>query len=313
MAKQLIKFSKGQRGFLSDISQKTPYQVKNFEKNLNTGINAAADIGRILERTPNYRAGPEITNRDEQVMTWRLPNGSAVQMYINPENFVVRDSKQITETRTKGGFLIQYWGDNLTQLTLSGTTGSSGIRGINVLYDIYKSENRGFELIASQLVGDIETVKNSFNLSSSSLSSALEDTAVELQRRNFLLRPSLASLAVNVLLFYQGVQYKGFFRDFSVTEGVAKLGLFDYTISFTAVERRGQRKNFMAWHKEPTADDIPGQLINGIGNAIRGTFGLSDQPPESFHPSNAPYSFGESSLNASLGISAVNKERSIFL
>lgn len=284
--------------------------------NTQNAVDRLAQVGAGLEGTPNYRAAYEVNNRSEQVMTWRLPNGSAVQMYINPENFVIRESKQITETRTKGGFVIQYWGENLTKITLSGTTGSSGVKGINVLRDIYRSENRGFELIASQLVGDIEQVKSGLNVSGASaagLNTLLEDTALELQKRNFLLRPSLASLAVNVLLFYQGVQYKGFFNDFTVTEGVTKLGLFDYNISFTATETRGQRKNFLGWQKEPTADDIPGQLINGIGNAVRGFFGLQHQPPESFHPANAPYSFGQTSLAPSLGVQLTNQERTIFL
>lgn len=310
MAKQTISFEPEIRErTTSKGSQLRPSKTNRTAKKPNV---SAAAINATLEGSPNYRAGREVTNRNEQVMTWRLPNGGSVQMYINPENFVVRDSKQITETRTKGGFVIQYWGENLTQLTLSGTTGSSGIRGINVLRDIYRSESRGFELIAAQLVADIEQVKSE-TLVSENVNDALEETALNLQKRNFLLRPSLASLAVNVLLFYQGVQYKGFFKDFSVTEGVSKLGLFDYNISFTAVETRGQRKNFMAWHKEPVADNIPGQLINGIGNSIRGVFGLSPQPPEVFHPSNAPYSFGESSTIASTFGVQLNKQRSVFL
>jgi hypothetical protein len=276
-------------------------------------LDGIAQVGAQLERAPHYRTAYEVNRRDEQVMTWRLPNASVIQMYINPENFVVRDSKQITETRTKGGFVIQYWGENLTKLTLSGTTGSSGIRGINVLRDIYRSENRGFELIAAQTIADIEQTQSAIATSDVSLGLALEDTALELQKRNFLIRPSLASLAVNVLLFYQGVQYKGFFNDFTVTEGVSKLGLFDYNISFTSVETRGQRKNWASWHKEPTATDAPGQLINGIGNAVRGFFGLSAQPPESFHPANAPYSFGQTSLAPSLGVNLTNEERVIFL
>jgi hypothetical protein len=276
-------------------------------------LDGIAQLGAGLERKPFYRTAYEVNRRDEQVMTWRLPNGSAIQMYINPENFVVRDSKQITETRTKGGFVIQYWGENLTKITLSGTTGSSGIRGINILRDIYRSENRGFELIATQIIADAEEVKMGLATTDLSLGELLEGTAAALQQRNFLLRPSLASLAVNVLLFYQGVQYKGFFNDFTVTESISKLGLFDYNISFTSVETRGQRKNFMGWHKEPRGDDIPGLLINGIGNSVRGFFGLSPQPPESFHPSNANYTFGQTSLAPSLGINLTNEERAIFL
>lgn len=265
-------------------------------------LDGLVQVGAGLERAPFYRTAYEVNRRDEQVMTWRMPNGSAVQMYINPENFVVRESKQITETRTKGGFVIQYWGENLTKITLSGTTGSSGIRGINVLRDIYRSENSGFELIAAQMVADVEEVQNAVSTSDLSLGLALEDRALELQKRNFLLRPSLASMAVNILLFYQGVQYKGFFNDFTVTESVAKLGLFDYAISFTSVETRGQRQNFMGWHKEPMANDIPGALINKVGNIARGWVGLSPQPPESFHPANANYTFGGTSLSGLVGM-----------
>ena len=74
-----------------------------------------SDLGNLLntlDDPPNTRFANGISNRDNQVMTWRLPNGSSVQMYINPENFSVAESKLITPTRTKGGFVVQYWGDN---------------------------------------------------------------------------------------------------------------------------------------------------------------------------------------------------------
>ena len=126
----------------------------------------------------------------------------------------------------------------------------------------------------------------------------------------------MASLATSVLLFYQGVQYKGFFKEFTMTESTSKLGLFDYSTTFMSTETRGQRKNFMAWHKEPMADDPAGQIINGIGNSIRGAFGLTPQPPESFHPATASYSFGGNSLVSSLGLSnspLLEENRPIFL
>lgn len=265
--------------------------------------NLVQNAGGLIARQPYYRGAFEVNKRAEQVMTWQLPSGDAIQMYINPQNFVIRDSKQITETRTKGGFVIQYWGENLTQLTIDGTTGSSGIRGISVLRDIYRSENKGFDLVAQQQLQEIERVQQDLN-TDEDINQAFSNAAQNIQERNFLLRPSLAALATNVLLFYQGVQYKGFFRDFTVTESVNNLGLFDYSMTFMATERRGQRKNFMSWHKEPLADDIAGQLINGVGNAFRGAVGLQEQPPESFHPANAPYTFGGSSISGSAGIRA---------
>ena len=249
---------------------------------------------------PNYRAAVGITNRDRQVMTWMLPDGSAVQMYINPENFVINESKQITQTRTKGGFLVQYWGDNLTKLTMSGTTGSAGVRGINVLRDIYHSENRIFEVISSSTTADLLDQQTSASFPSTSANVGSQLTSYiqsQLQNRNFILRPSLASLALGVTLYYQGVQYKRFFNGMTVTEDVNRLGLFQYNIEFTATETRGVRSNFMAWHREPNAVDPTGQYINvmisKVGNLALGVIGLaaSQGVPQQFHPESAPLSF----------------------
>lgn len=260
----------------------------------------AQAVGQALSRYPHVRSGQGITDRRGQIMTWRLPNGDGIQMYINPENFIIRESKLITSTRTKGGFVIQYWGDNLTELTLTGTTGSSGVKGINVLRDIYRSENKGFDLVAAQQLNDVQNIQRNVNLGDN-LNDAFTDASKAIQKRNFLLRPSLASLASNVLLFYQGDQWRGYFTAFSVTESVGKLGLFDYSLTFMAYEKRGSRKNFMPWHKEPMADDLAGSMINAIGNKVRGAFGLGQQAPQQYHPSTAPRTFGGNSLSTGLG------------
>lgn len=270
---------------------------------------------QALSRWPHVRAGIGITDRQGQIMTWRLPNGDAVQMYINPENFIISESKQITSTRTKGGFVIQYWGENLSQLTLSGTTGSSGVKGINILRDIYRSENKGFDLVAAQQLNDVQNIQKQVSMNSSNLAKSLVDTSKIVSQRNFLLRPTLASLAASVLLFYQGDQWRGYFTAFSVTEGVAKLGLFDYSLTFMAYEKRGSRKNWAPWHKEPMADDPAGSLINNIGNKIRGAFGLNAQPPQQFHPESAPLTFGGNSLSAGLGFAddPITEHKTIFV
>ena len=125
-----------------------------------TGATSAAS-SKVLDALagtqpfPNTRLGHGISNRDKQIITWRLPNGTSVQMYINPESLNINESKQINYTRTKGGFVVQYWGANLTQISLRGTTGSSGVRGINVLNDIYNAENRAFELVAATQSNDL--------------------------------------------------------------------------------------------------------------------------------------------------------------
>lgn len=291
---------------LSDDISKAGSGIGQFA---NDNADALGKLQQMLYDPPNVRLGHGITNRDQQIMTWRLPNGSAVQMYINPENFSVAESKQITETRTKGGFVVQYWGDNLTKLSLSGTTGSSGIKGIQVLRDVYRAENHAFELVAATQMEELIEVATEGGLDTANIAGTMFNIAHENRKRNFILRPTLASLALSIMLFYQGVQYRGYFTEFSMTESVQKLGLFDYNMAFTVTEVRGSRKNFMPWHKEPLADSMGGQLVSGVinavGNSLRSLAGLPQQSqnPEQFHPENAPLTFGNgTSIASSLGI-----------
>ena len=72
-------------------------------------------------------------------------NFGAIKMWINPQTLQINNTKDIQPTRTKGGFSLQYWGEGLTEITLSGTTGSSGAEGINMLYEIYRAEQYAFD------------------------------------------------------------------------------------------------------------------------------------------------------------------------
>jgi len=276
---------------------------------LDDATNAIGDVLNAMEDMPNTRMAYGLSNRDKQVMTWMLPNGSTVQMYINPENLTISESKQITPTRTKGGFVVQYWGDNLTKLALSGTTGSSGVKGINLLRDIYRAENRIFQVVAGSQAKELMDAVNSGNITESGLGNKLiPQMAKDLRNRNFVLRPSLASLALGITLFYQGIEYRGFFNSMTTTEDINILGRFSYNLEFMVTETRGSRKNFMAWHREALADDPTGQMLNALaslgGNAIRDLMGLSPQQvtPMTFHPGSAPLSYGGNSFASMMGI-----------
>jgi hypothetical protein len=276
--------------------------------------NVAADILDALEDLPNTRTAVGVTNRDKQIITWRLPNSSLVQMYINPQNLSINESKQISQVRTKGGFTIQYWGDNLTRITIDGTTGSAGIKGINVLRDIYHIENRNFMDIAGAQANELFNALQTGRIGEENFGAkAVAKHAKTLRERNFILRPSLASLAVNVTMIYQGAQYKGFFTDMTITESVSRLGLFDYNMTFMVTEIRGRRENFMAWHKEPLADDPSSQLVNAfagkVGNGFRKLAGMSPQQvtPQEFHPETAPLTYGGDSLAAELGFQTTGR------
>ena len=203
---------------------------------------------------------------DRRVITWRLPQLGYVKMFINPQNIVISDSKDISTVRTKAGFVIQYAGEQLTEIRISGVTGSAGQEGINILRAIYRSEQIAFEAIADELDRSVLSVQASQlsrgivdnfivsptqNANNDLLRGAISDAnniALNLLSQPF---PTLASLAANVEMFFQGVTYRGYFKTFSVTEAADTTGNLSYDISFTAYAKQGERRNFMPWHRQP--------------------------------------------------------------
>ncbi len=223
-------------------------------------------LGTRQSRILNER--PAVNTR--KLMRWLVPEQPIVEMYINPQNVQYRYSKQITEQRTKGGYVLQYWGENLSELTITGTTGTSGIEGINVLYDIYRNEQLMFDpyalfLQAQRDKQEQDELLPSFSDNEDSITGILGDAGALLlgtdQAQTGLgtrSRPSLASLAFSVELYWSGEVYRGFFKDFQVTEGVDNLGLFNYTITYRVTQKRGFRQNFLGWHRS---------AVNGPSNS----------------------------------------------
>lgn len=198
------------------------------------GVHQFANISRGVNITNPPAGEPSLASflmtdpkrvlrQKRSLIQWQVPHigsGQFIEMYINPQNLQFQSRKEIATTRTKGGFIAQYWGEALDEMTLSGTTGTSGIEGINVLRDAYRSEHLALQSI--------------------------------LQNRPFdKRRQSLMQLAASVTMWYQGQGYRGFFTNMQYTESVNTIGLFDYTMSFTVVEIKGKRKNFLPWHRHP--------------------------------------------------------------
>jgi len=186
-----------------------------------------------------------------ELMAFKIPTLGVIQMYINPQNFVINSKKQINEVRTKGGFVMQYWGEMLDEIRLSGTTGTAGIEGINILRDVYRAEQDSFSAVGAALVNKIQGSLNALFSNIGSSLTAGRDVNKWLNL-NASVRPTLASMAASVELTFQGVTYKGYFKSFSVTERAEQPGLFDYDMSYFSFARRGKRANFMPWHRSPT-------------------------------------------------------------
>lgn len=202
-----------------------------------------------------------------------------IPCYISPTEFSVDEKKIITQTLTKGGYFIEYWGEELPTITARGTTGSGGIEAIEILRAVYRNEQiqmsnllreRSRELsqehnLASQntataIAGGINALDTLFGEGFSEIldgsksiieqmSEIFSDDIEEINPVSFI--PSLGTFAVSVDLYLQGLKYRGYFTDFRYNENGESPGIFEYNFTFKVLRRSGRRKNFMPWHRNP--------------------------------------------------------------
>lgn len=209
--------------------------------------------------------------RRRQLMRWKVPDIGYVDMYINPQQMSIQEKKVVSKRRTKGGYVVQYWGEELPTIGISGTTGASGIEGINILRDVYRAEQKAFEKVAKSLTDRL----GSFSLSgvAGSIQGAIANPGKAIGSAiaglfssgvNPPLLPTLGSLALSVEMYFQGWVFKGYFTDFSIEESVQQgVGVFTYRLSFQVTDRRGVRSNFMPWHRSPAdIDPATGKPFN---------------------------------------------------
>jgi hypothetical protein len=238
--------------------------------------------GLPFQKVPSYKPAQMKRN----IITWFIPEFGIVRMYVNPSSISYTHKKLIDKARTKGGFTLQYWGEDLTTLQLQGTTGSSGIEGINALYEIYRAEQYAFDgvgltLAANNAAADIannlvqgagsalgSAIGGLFGADQASSATAgggllggilgLDSPNNNLSAKNI---PSLAQLAFTVEMYYNGWVYRGFFDSMTVNERADNF-LLDYNISFVTTQRRGYRVNYFPWTH--SAKDGPSQYTSPL-------------------------------------------------
>lgn len=216
---------------------------------------------------------------------------NARQLYLNPQSFSIKENKLIRKTLTKGGHVVQYWGEELPTITASGTTGSSGVEGVNILRDIYRHEQLHYRTILTErrrklaeaaaqaskeaeqqmYEGDVGgffmgtadlltggAISKTVNGVSNSIDILFGTSAGDNfggSGGSFRAAPTLASFAVNVDMYYQGEFYRGYFTSFSASESAQEPGHVTYDFNFTVTRRTGSRKNYMPWHRDPLDPD----------------------------------------------------------
>lgn len=247
-----------QFGSVSPVNQLLNNQAAPFA-NQPTISSTETFSGLPSNQVPSQLAGTASRN----IINWFVPEIGIINMYINPQNIAYNHKKLITTHRTKGGYIGQYWGEDLTHLMIRGHTGSSGVEGLNVLYEIYRAEQYLFDPIALQMsaansisglnsfvdsaVGNLSGFAN--NIASATAGVFQFDPASQaILPQNI---PSLASIAFGIEMYYSGWVFRGFFESFNFTESVDRLGFFDYDINFTVTQRRGYRINYQPWQHSP--------------------------------------------------------------
>ncbi len=231
--------------------------------------------GLPYSKAPTYQEGKLRRN----IITWFIPEFGTVRMYVNPATIRYTFKKIIQKQFTKGGYTLQYWGEELPTLTISGTTGSSGIEGINVLYEIYRAEQYAFDstglvIAANNTAANLTT--DAFNAIGNAIGNGvgpilfggtttgsagnsvqnagliggvfgLNSVTNSLAATNYT---TLAQLAFTVEMYYDGWVYRGYFTDFNFTESAEDF-LMRYELNFTVTQRRGYRTNYFPWSKNP--------------------------------------------------------------
>jgi hypothetical protein len=227
--------------------------------------------GLPFSKVPTYKEGTLRRN----IITWFVPEFGIVRMYVNPAAITYNHKKLISKDRTKGGYTLQYWGEDLSSLNISGTTGGAGVEGINVLYEIYRAEQYAFDPVGltlaasnaatpvdlSSLLGGLGGLTDLLGGASSvggSLGSLMgidsPNTALVANSIN-----SLAQLAFTVEMYYNGWVYRGFFESMTINERADNF-LMEYQMTFTVTQRRGYRMNYFPWSK--SASNGPSQYTS---------------------------------------------------
>jgi hypothetical protein len=251
---------------------------------------SADQNGLPYSQVPSYKSGQ--LNRN--IITWFVPQFGTVRMYVNPSSISYNHKKLINKDRTKGGYTLQYWGEELTTINISGTTGSSGIEGINTLYEIYRAEQYAFDAVGLTLAGNnasADLTNNLINGVGGSLGSSVSQLfggdpnsptaaaggagllggilGLDSPNNNLSVQniPSLAQLAFTVELYYGGWVYRGFFDSMTVNERADQF-LIEYQMVFMATQRRGYRVNYFPWTRSakdgPSAYTTPNSFSGNV-------------------------------------------------
>ena len=114
------------------LNYESPFAVKQTTADGNlSALDFANSYMSLKQRSPmtiEYYNIDSSTNKAKS---------KTVTLYINPERLSISNQKIIAKATTREGIFYHHWGDGDAVMSLSGTTGLSGMAGIKQLEEIY--------------------------------------------------------------------------------------------------------------------------------------------------------------------------------
>jgi len=157
--------------------------------------------------------------KSQQAITWRIEGlietPPSLTMHINPQNLDLSYSPLINETRTLGGFIHEFWGEELTTLSASGKTAM-----------FYNSN--GITNLDSKLTESYNNFLRLVNIYKNNGKDYSDDRNTLASKAN----PNRIISFGMVIMTYLDKQYEGYFENFSITELADKPFYLEYDFSF---------------------------------------------------------------------------------
>jgi hypothetical protein len=151
----------------------------------------------------------------------------SLTMLVNPSNLDISYSPLITETRTLGGFVHEYWGEQLTTLAATGKTAMF----VDSEKGITNKESR-----KSESYQYFMTLLNIYKNNGKGYNSTFDSSTPNALRAN---PTKITSLGI-VSMIFDSRQYDGYFESFTYAEDATQPFNLEYSFNFKVMRIIGQ-------------------------------------------------------------------------
>lgn len=187
------------------------------------------------------------TRPNPNTITWEivydpkdgLDSPPKLVMNINPQNLDTSYTPLINETRTLGGFVEEFWGEDLTTISASGFTSMFFDEKKGMTNEFEKTEAIVGAKTTKQLSGFLALV-NLYKMNGKFYANGVNDLKDPDSNLNaYKSNPNKIYKMGSVYMYYSGISYKGFFETFEFKEQAEKPFFFEYSFSFKVLKTFG--------------------------------------------------------------------------